>query len=775
VTQSNSIVHIILQRALPRLGLITLILTLLMLGGMSYLLYYSFDPVSVVVLAVILAIIAIALSALFSALAAGRLAADTLKQFLVTLEQPDTEQHLPDRQTSGYNARELNRLQAELCLKEAAIDTADNGICIFGILPSGLQILYANASFERLIGLSKRGTLISVDQLFQDTHRDGEVHRRIREAIGCNKSSIEVIERSCGDGLTYHLELALSPVSLGTRSETPYYLAIVKDVTEQVLTSSLLVEAKLKAEESASLKSAFLASMSHEIRTPMNGISGMLDLLKESNPDEQQLKYINIAQNSSAALLTLINDILDFSKIEAGKMSISLIDFNLIDLFEGFIAAMAHQAHQKSLELVLDITAVPPSWVQGDPGRLRQILTNLVGNAIKFTTQGEIVLTASLVLDEAGTNQLRVTVTDTGMGIEPGKQAQLFEPFTQVDGSHARKATGTGLGLAIVKQLCAAMSGSVWVNSTGTGGSTFGFTVELGVSPKSHPSLPALDVQGKEILLLDDNRSSRMVLAKRLEHWGLAVTQCDSVKRGISTLEAFPGRYDVAIVDMIMPDALGATFGKRAHAVVGYAELKMVLMTSISQRGDAQYFADLGFAGYFPKPATTSDIVATLNILIKGGDAFTGAQPLVTQHYLRSLRSEQDFADTYRILLVEDNPVNQLISQKFIERLALLSTLAVNGAVALALLNDPERTFDLVLMDCQMPVMDGFEATRKIRMGAGGERYLNIPIIAMTANAMEGDREQCLAVGMDDYLSKPLSKHLLQITLKNWLGTKDKA
>lgn len=805
MTQSNSIARVILQRALPRLGLITLILTLLLLAGIYYLRFYQVSLISLV----ILAIVTLALGALLGALVVGRLAADTLKQLLVTLAPLDTELPQPEQQTTRYNVLELNQLLdpfhtlvhrfsetklskdrgstlinplntqsppfgAEPGLKQAALDAADKGICIFAIRPSGMQTLYANSSFARLTGLSKSDILIGAERLFNDTQRDKRVHRRISEAIECDKSSIEIFEHTHSDGSTYHLELALSPVSLGMGSDKKYYIAIVNDVTEQLVTSNLLGEAKLKAEESDRLKSAFLASMSHEFRTPLNGIVGMLDFLKELHPDEQQLKYINIAQDSSEALLTLINDILDFSKMEAGKMPISLIDFNLIDMFEGFIATMAHQAQQKNLELVLDITDVPPGWARGDPGRLRQILTNLVGNAIKFTTQGEIVLTAALVLGDADKHQLRVTVSDTGLGIASDKQVHLFEPFTQVDTSQARKATGTGLGLAIVKQLCAAMSGNVWVKSDGSGGSTFGFAVELGVSTKARPSLPSLNVQGKEILLLDDNRSSRMVLAKQLEHWGLTVTQGDNVKSGISTLEAFPGRFDVAIVDMIMPDALGATFGKLAHAVAGYAELKMVLMTSISQRGDAQYFADLGFAGYFPKPATARDIVATLNILIEGGDAFTAAQPLVTQHYLRSLRSGQDFADSYRILLVEDNPVNQIISQKHIAGFALMSTLAVNGAVALALLNDPERTFDLILMDCQMPVMDGFEATRKIRMGAAGARYLNIPIIAMTANAMAGDREQCLAVGMDDYLSKPLSKHLLQITLKNWLGTKDK-
>jgi len=903
-SKSKSINRIILQRTLPALGLITLILTLLLWASISYLRHHN----STLIGLVILSSGAIALCALLSALAAGQHMADSLKQFRATIEQLETDDHLSDRQMSGYHALELNQLhkqlqrllnnlsasnrsrdrmsalinslndllwvvdsqgnqlttnsafdrfaqdigldstapmaglfgdaspaslldldtdlakveqqyradlsakngreyhlfwsryplvnndgaiiglifvgldmdhshalEAEICLTEAAIDAADNGICIFGIDPTGMQIRYANSTFERLTGWSKSERWACGSRLFEDTQGDGLMDRRISQAIEFNKTIVEVIQRTHGDGSAYNVEMSLSPVKLGKRSDRKYYLGIFRDVTRQLLTTELQVDAKLKAADWVSLKSAFLASMSHEIRTPMNGVVGMLDLLKEVSPDEQQQKYISIAQNSSEAMLTLINDILDFSTIEAGKLAINSIDFNLLDMFEGFIATIAHQAHEKNLELILDITGVPRGWVKGDPGRLRQIMTNLVGNAIKFTSAGEILLTATLVLDDDDANQLSVTVTDTGMGIARDKQARLFDSFTQVDSSHARKSPGTGLGLAIVKQLCDAMSGSVWLYSDGICGSTFGFTVELGVSTRSLPSLPSLAVQGKQILLLDDNRSSRMVLAKQLEHWGLAVTQRDSVESGIKTLKAFPMRYEVAIVDMNMPDALGATFGKLAHTVEGYEQLKMVLMTSISQRGDAQYFADLGFAGYFPKPAITRDILNTLNILIEGGEAFGAAQPLVTQHYLRSLRCGQKFAQTYRILLVEDNPVNQIISQKFIDTCALVSTLAENGEVALALLSDPGRSFDLILMDCQMPVMDGFEATRRIRSGAAGERYINIPIIAMTANAMKGDREHCLAVGMDDYISKPLSKHILQITLKNWLETTDKS
>ncbi len=670
----------------------------------------------------------------------------------------------------GMDTTKSNELEAEIKLKEAAIDEADSGIIILEVIHEYSKIIYANRGAENFIGIAHEKIIGSTLSIFSSQHTDEKALSRIIEATSTGKSIVEVLERKRSNGSTFHLEISLSTVKLNTETQKHYYLGILKDVTEQQMTAQLLLEAKQKAEESAQIKSSFLASMSHEIRTPMNGVIGMLDILNESSLNEQQKNYVSIAQDSAESLLTIINDILDFSKVEAGKLTLDEIDFNLSDMLDGFVDSMAHQAHSKNLELVLDSSEINQVYVKGDPGRLRQIMTNLVGNAIKFTTRGEIVIHAKL--NEFSEDQLwlDMTITDTGIGIPHEKQAHLFDPFTQVDGSHKRAQQGTGLGLAIVKQLCEAMHGHVWVNSEANRGSTFGFHIQLRPSDRSSPVLPPLNTKDKHVLLVDDNATNCKVLEKQLGKWGIEAESCASANDALALLSQYPDRFNAAIVDMNMPEMDGAAFGKRVSQMPQCKHMKLVLMTSISQRGDAQYFADLGYAGYFPKPATVTDIIDALSVLFDDGKALSEASPLVTQHYVRSLRREQSFSKAYRVLLVEDNPVNQMISKKYINTLGLTATVAQDGQVALDLLTKTDENFDLILMDCQMPVLDGFEATRKIRIGEAGDRYLNIPIIAMTANAMKGDRDRCLEVGMDDYISKPLRKDVLEQTLKSWLS-----
>jgi len=670
----------------------------------------------------------------------------------------------------GMDTTKSNELEAEIKLKDAAIDSADSGIVLLEVNDQLARIIYANKGAFKLIGfeqskiqgisLSDLASLLGEDKLLDD----------ISSAIASGKSIVQVFPRTRKDGSQFHLEAELNPVHLSFATNKKYYLGILKDVTEQQLTSNLLFEAKQKAEESAQIKSSFLASMSHEIRTPMNGIIGMLDILNESKLNEQQKNYINIAQDSAESLLKLINDILDFSKVEAGKLTIEDIDFNLSDMLDGFADSMAHQALRKNLELVLDTTEINESQVVGDPGRLRQVLTNLVGNAIKFTQRGEIVIHASLQESPNNTLQLTIKVTDTGIGIPHEKQAHLFDPFTQVDGSHTREQQGTGLGLAIVKQMCEAMHGHVWVNSDIGRGSTFGFRIQLTKSHKTSPVLPVLQTVNKKVLVIDDNNSTRYVLCKQLEKWQIQTVACETGEQALQLLENENHGFNAAIVDMNMPVMDGANFGKTVKELPHCKNMKLILMTSLSQRGDAQYFAKMGFAGYFPKPATSTDIVDALSVMFDDGSALSEATPLVTQHYVRSLRRDQTFNKAYRILLVEDNPVNQMISKKYIMSIGLQATVAQDGAVALELLKQADTPFDLILMDCQMPVLDGFEATRKIRIGEAGDRYLNTPIIAMTANAMKGDRENCLDAGMDDYISKPLRRDILVQTLRSWLS-----
>jgi signal transduction histidine kinase/DNA-binding response OmpR family regulator len=670
----------------------------------------------------------------------------------------------------GMDTTKSYELESEIHLKEAAIDGANSGIIILEIEEYFSKIIYANKGIGKLLNIDPKTLEGDLKFFIEHFNINRSAFQRINLATLSGLPVIEVLETNRNSTADLHIELTLSPVTLPRETSKVYYLGILKDVTEQQTTAKLLLEAKQKAEESAEMKSSFLASMSHEIRTPMNGVIGMLDILNESKLEAQQKNYVNIAQNSAESLLTIINDILDFSKVEAGKLEIDNIDFNLSDMLDGFIDSMAHQAHSKQLELILDTSEIEHQFVKGDPGRLRQIMTNLVSNAIKFTTHGEIIIRARLAFSTSGDLMLEMTITDSGIGIPHEKQAHLFEPFTQVDGSNRRKQQGTGLGLAIVKQLSEAMNGHVWVTSETDVGSTFGFKVQLYTSKRTAPNLPVMDIAGRRILVVDDNKQNCQVMCKQLEKWQVETRRASSGLEALEILESDPTAYDAAIIDMNMPSMDGALLGQSIKSQPVMNQLKLVLMTSISQRGDAQYFANLGFDAYFPKPATSTDIIDALSILFENGSASDDADPLVTQHYVRSLRHDQSFTRSYRVLLVEDNAVNQMISRKYIQTLGLNATIAHDGQVALDTLKNAETPFDLILMDCQMPVLDGFEATRKIRTGEAGDRYLNTPIIAMTANAMKGDRERCLEAGMDDYISKPLRKDVLAKTLKGWLS-----
>ncbi len=524
------------------------------------------------------------------------------------------------------------------------------------------------------------------------------------------------------------------------------------------------------AQESAEMKSAFLASMSHEIRTPMNGVIGMLNLLQREEITKKQRHYLTLARSSADSLLLLINDILDFSKIEAGKLELEEIDFDLINQLSDFTETMAHRAQNKGLELILDLTKINQNMVKGDPNRLRQILTNLVSNAIKFTEKGEIVIRVGL--EDTGDSGLTLyaTVSDTGIGIPKEKVDILFDSFTQVDASTTRKFGGTGLGLAIAKQLCELMEGSISVYSTINQGSQFNFSVQLKQSNQSIQPRSLTSIQGSDILIVDDNETNLEVLSCQLKSWGASVTSARSGADALLLIHGkLPDTFDAAILDMQMPEMDGAMLGQTIRQDSRFNNMPMIMMTSIGERGDALYFANLGFAAYFPKPATTSDLYNALGIVMKTSETATSKPPLVTRHNVKSLSGHTNL-QSIRILLVEDNPTNQAVALGMLEDLNLTADVAFNGREALTTLNQSptETCYNLILMDCQMPELDGYETTRLIRDGEAGGRYKDIIIIAMTANAMEGDKEKCLDAGMNDYLSKPISGELLKSTLSDW-------
>jgi signal transduction histidine kinase/DNA-binding response OmpR family regulator/HPt (histidine-containing phosphotransfer) domain-containing protein len=541
------------------------------------------------------------------------------------------------------------------------------------------------------------------------------------------------------------------------------------DLLENTQKMNLSLERLTEQAQQASLaKGEFLASMSHEIRTPMNSVMGMLGLLTRSGLNQKQHHYANLAKHSADALLVVINDILDFSKIEAGKLDIEILDFNLASLFSEFVETYAILTEEKNLELVLDLTQVNSHMVKGDPGRIRQILNNLLSNAVKFTSQGEIIIRARLE-DQEKHPALTVEISDTGIGIEPEKLDSLFESFTQADSSTTRKYGGTGLGLAITKRLCELMNGSISASSEPGKGSCFSFTLQLHNSKEKIANLPNVDLQGLNILIVDDSENNREVLSAQLQLWGANVTEASNGKLALEILDHNDVEFSAAIIDMSMPFMDGEELGKLIRKDQRFNDIHLIMMTSISERGDAQRFADIGYNAYFPKPTTISDLRDALMVITEGGEALVNASPLVNRHYLKELKKANRL--NTRILLVDDNRINLEVALSLLDEVGLSADTVNDGAEAITALSraPKDSPYQFIFMDCQMPIMDGYEATRRIRAGECGEHYLSMPIVAMTANAMEGDREKCIECGMNDYLSKPIELESLIKILRQWL------
>jgi CheY-like chemotaxis protein len=498
----------------------------------------------------------------------------------------------------------------------------------------------------------------------------------------------------------------------------------------------------------------------------------MNDLLLETSLDPVQQDYAETIRDSGAALLKVINDILDFSKIEAGKLHLESLDLRLRDTVEDVARLLATQAHAKGLEITIAIDPGFPLLVRGDAGRIRQVLLNLGGNAIKFTERGEVNLEAKLIEHRGRDLLVRFEVRDTGIGIPADRLASLFSPFTQVDASMTRRFGGTGLGLSIVRRLVELMGGEVGVTSVPGAGSTFWVTARLQSADsevRAGTALPSAAVTGKRVLVIDDNAMNRKVLIGQLALFGADAISVGSAEEALALLrqaQAAGRPYDVALVDHQMPTCDGPTLARAISSDDALKSTRLILLTSSGQRGDSQRFAEVGFAGYLVKPVTQRDLTQCLElVLASSAESWQlKSQPIVTEQSLRSPRQRA------RILLAEDNLVNQKVAMRLLERMNYKVHVVNDGSAAIAAWQTGNH--DLILMDCQMPVLDGYEATRQIRRLEGSSAH--IPIVALTAHAMKGADEPCFAAGMDGYLTKPIHRETLEATLRRFINEDEK-
>ena len=649
---------------------------------------------------------------------------------------------------SFVDISDRKRAEEQVRLLATALESAPNAVVI---TDSHGTIQWVNHAFTLLTGYNREEVAGKNPRILKSGQHDEAFYKNLWNTIREGKNWTGEITNRKKDGQLYVDQMTIAPV-LSTSGEITNFVAIKQDSTDRRRMEAEMMRARELAEAANRAKSEFLANMSHELRTPLNGIMGMTELALDTELTAEQREYLSLGKASADSLLALINDILDFSKIEAGKLEFESIEFDLRNTLETALKVLAPRAHEKGLELNCHVPPEVPAILVGDPGRLRQVIVNLVGNAIKFTEVGEVTVDVALQSAENHGAVLHVTVTDTGIGIPADRQQLIFNAFAQGDGSTTRRYGGSGLGLTVSRRLVEMFQGRLWLESTVGKGSTFHFTVHVGIGngPRWGAPLPPANLANVPVLVVDDNSTTRRILGELLARWHMKPTLAENGAAGLANLRRAADvcmPYPLVLVDSKMPEMDGFTFIEQTKQDPRLATAAIMMLTSAGQRGDAGRCRELGVAAYLTKPIGQSELLTAIRqVLGTKAENPDQSSTLVTRHSMREHKLG------LRILLAEDNLVNRTLAVRLLERHGYLVETACDGNEALRKLH--RESFDLVLMDIQMPWMDGFQVTAALRekeKSCGG----HLPIIAMTAHALKEDHERCLAAGMDGYVSKP--------------------
>ncbi len=666
-----------------------------------------------------------------------------------------------------WDVTEKKRVEGELVKLSSAVEQSPVSIVVTDLRGN---IEYANPRFSEVTGYSLDEVKGRNPRVLKSGETPSGEYQKLWETVSTGGTWRGEFHNRRKNGELYWEEAAISPIRDAT-GRTTHFLAVKEDITARKLVQEELTAAKVAAEAAAKAKSEFLANMSHEIRTPMNGVIGMTNLLLDTKLEPEQRQFAESVRNSADNLMTIINDILDFSKIEAGKLAFEELDFELVENVESTATMLAERAQSKGIELVYVVADDVPTRLRGDPGRLRQVLTNLLGNAIKFTERGEVVLRVGLEAETPTHVALRFGITDTGIGIPPETQKRLFQSFHQADNSTTRRFGGTGLGLAISKQLVLLMHGEIGVESVVGQGSTFWFTVRLekqAGAPRTDRPAPR-DLSHVRVLVVDDNATNRQILSHQLVGWKMTHASAEGGREALVQLRAAAAAgqpHRIALLDMQMPEMDGMTLARTIKGDPAIAATRLIMLTSLGQRFTKEELAAAGIEAYLVKPVHATRLFDTL-VAISGGQP---AEP-ARSGPANVLPATPLPVFALRVLVAEDNQVNQRIAVAQLKKFGCTVDVVANGLEVLEALS--RLKYDLIFMDCQMPEMDGYEATKTIRElehqhPQACQWKVPMPIVAMTANAMLGDREVCLTSGMDDYLSKPIRPSELQSVLERW-------